>query len=304
MTTYVYYLSDGALASAWDPLCHRLLSVLLWPSSRLLKPAAEEKASYRQHQKRTPTLVHMIPTADFRPACFADELEEMTTRLHETRAQWTKKMDLLFSACGMCVVILTWTAVSIMDPRTTLLATTSIPPSPRVIFVPTTLLGLGILYLLRKVALDRIDECLLIGFSVVERDDAAILYYRDATVPIVVAPVSWPFDAKRIVWDVLCVQYLLVCAAELLVAALYTDYTHMSSLENIGTVEATRGVTLLGMMGLIVLSVAACALMLRLLYFTRRRIQNALNIKVVCEPYWLVMGLNVEEMQMLCERGV
>ncbi|KAK1231411.1 hypothetical protein PQX77_005474 [Marasmius sp. AFHP31] len=244
----------------------------------------------------------MIPTSDFRPACFADELEEMTTRLHETRARWTKKMDLLFSACGMCAVILTWTAVSIMDPRTTLLATTSIPPSPRVIYIPTTLLGLGILYLLRKVALDRIDDCLLVGFSVVERDDAAILYHRDAAVPIIVAPIPWRFDATQMVWNVLCIQYLLVCAAELLVAALYTDYTHM--LSGSGTVEAARGVTLLGMMGLIALAMAACALMLRSFYSTRRRIQNALNVKVVCEPYWLVMGLNVEEMQMLCERGV
>ncbi|KAL0570517.1 hypothetical protein V5O48_011441 [Marasmius crinis-equi] len=243
-------------------------------------------------------------------AYFSNGFEEVTARLQETRERWTHKIDVLFLVSGVGAMTLTWIAVLIMDPRQTLAATTSVPPTPLEIFLPTILLGLGILSALRGVALRHINDRLFAGFTIVATDDAAILHCRDlsffpsTTIKDNVIP--YPFNVFQAVWETLCIQYSLVCVAELIVAAIYactkcSQVTPTNSDKKLGDTEAMG---LLGRLALFALAVAACVLMVRWICLLWKRIRAALTVKIVCEPYWLAMGLNVEEMHMLCESGV
>ncbi|ESK86585.1 hypothetical protein Moror_9768 [Moniliophthora roreri MCA 2997] len=137
-------------------------------------------------------------------------MEKVTKRLQQTQNQWTKKVNQIFRICGIANTISTLGVLLILDPRRTESIKTF--PTPLRLWLPVSIIGLIILEALRQHILRHVNERLL--------NARATALYR------IQCRLKYPFP-YRFLWDILCAQFSLASAIELILILIYKRYTRL-----------------------------------------------------------------------------
>uniref|UniRef100_A0A0W0F304 Uncharacterized protein n=1 Tax=Moniliophthora roreri TaxID=221103 RepID=A0A0W0F304_MONRR len=185
--------------------------------------------------------------------------------LQQTQNQWTKKINRIFRICGIVNTII----LLILDPgRRTESITTF--PTPLILWLPVSLIGLIILEAPRQLILHHVTERLLDAY-------AALVYHirsrsrSRSQIENEIYPIrlEYPFP-YRFLWDILCAQFVLVFAIELILILNYQHSTRLIKFD------------------ISVVFVFLLLLMVYLIFEGSRRIQRELGAKAV----WSSLGLD------------